>query len=179
MRNEKFLYLCEINIKFEKLMKKLMTLAFLAAILVSCNFSKGIKTDLTTGLTYSYNGFALDKAIVMNNNNTVNSKNHPLNSKLIVVLQGIKNYTEVEGKVYPGCSLDVTDEAGNVVLHYDDMFEGAEATKEDASVLSLSVTIGEPMAVGKNYTFKAHVFDKKNTENTIDIDLDFEVTEAN
>ena len=164
--------------KLEKRMKKLFTLILLTTILSGCNFSKGIKTDLTTGLTYSYNGFRIDKAIVVNNNKPVQGKKHPINSKLGVILQGVKNYTVEDGKVYPGCSLEVTDEAGNIVLHNDDIFEGTEATKEEASALSISVTLGNPIVAGNNYMLKAHVYDKKKPENAIDIELGFEVTEA-
>jgi len=167
------------KIKKKKKMKKLMTFILLMAVLVSCNFSKGIKTDFKTGLSYSYNGFAVDKATVVNDGNPVDGKKHPVNSKLSIVLQGVKNYTEVDGKVYPGCSLKVTDEVGNVVLDKEDLFEGAEATKKDASTLSITVTLGSPFAAGNNYKLKAQVYDKKKTENVIDIELDFELTEAN
>lgn len=160
-------------------MRKLVPLFLMVLLLTSCNFSKGVKADLMTGLTYSYNGFAVDKAIVVNNGNTVNGKKHPQNSQLTVVLQGVRNYTEVDGKVYPGCSLEVIDEAGNIVLKNDDLFKGVEATKEDASTLSASVTLGSPMAAGNSYKMKAKVYDKKNTENVIDIELSFDVTDAN
>mgnify|MGYP003623429965 FL=1 len=110
-------------------MKKLATFVLLAAILTGCSFSKGVKTDLTTGLTYSYNGFGIKDAVVLCNDSPVKGKTYPEGSILKIELHGVKNYTMEDEKAYPGCSILVTDEDGNVTLKNDDIFENVEITK--------------------------------------------------
>lgn len=157
-------------------MKKLITLALLTVILVSCNFSKGINTDLTTGLTYSYNGFGVSKVKVLyKNSEPIKGKTHPKGSSLKIELHGVKNYTEENGKIYPGCSVAVTDKEGNVVLESEDLYKDYKATKKDFQVPYITLDFGNSFSPGQEYTFNAHFFDKKNPENVIDIKLEFEV----
>jgi len=163
-------------------MRKLITpaLATVSICLIawSCNFSKGIKTDLVTGITTSYNGFAIEQiSVVDGDDNQLSKSEVALDSKFSIVYEGIENYTLKDGKAFPGLSLHVTDAAGNDILNEVDLFassvDGYSPT--DASVLRGSVTVGDPMKAGETYHCKMRVFDKQNPESEIVSELDFTV----
>lgn len=158
-------------------MKKFLALIFLAALLAAC--SKGTSTDLTTGLSYTYNGFGMDKVKVLDSNGKdIKSKKHPVGSTLKIEMHGIKNYTEEDGKIYPGCSVTAIDkETQEVVLQSEDIFANYNGTtKKEFAMPYITLSFGNTFVADKEYILKAHFFDKKNVENVIDIELDFEVT---
>lgn len=69
--------------------------AIFAAILVlaACSFSKGVKKDLTTGLSTSYNGFSVENiSLVGDNEQTISTKEVSMDSKFAIVFEGIANY---------------------------------------------------------------------------------------
>jgi len=158
------------------MIKKLTTLILLTVLLSGCNFSKGVKADLTTGLKYSYNGFGIDEAKVFCNGSPAKSRNYPEGSILKIELHGIRNYEVENGKISPGCSIVVTDEEQNIVLQSDDLFKGVEVSKEQFAVPNITVTFGNSFSAGKKYTLNAHFYDKKKPENVIDIEQTFDVT---
>jgi hypothetical protein len=60
--------------------------------------------------------FSKEKEKVINDNIiTANDENY-------LLFEGLKGFSEIEGKVYPGLSMKVTDEAGAEVLNYEDLF---------------------------------------------------------
>lgn len=158
-------------------MKKI-TLSFLSAsLLVACNFSTGIKKDLSTGLSYSYNGFAVSEVYFVDSDNIPKGTNEvELNSNVALVVQGIENYTMVDEKAYPGMSLYVTDKEGNNIIGEDDLFESNIGySAQDASVLRGTITIGEPMVAGETYHVELKIWDKHNAENNIAASIDLRV----
>ncbi|MBX2899355.1 MAG: hypothetical protein KF775_06880 [Cyclobacteriaceae bacterium] len=145
----------------------------------SIGFSKGVKADLRTGAKTTYSGFAVENIYLVNaDDQQLGSNELPLNSKFSVVYEGVANYTQKEGKVFPGLSMEVTDEAGNFILNEADLFssytDGFEA--ETASVLRGTVTVGEPMQAGQSYNCKVRVFDK-NSDAELVTTLKFKVKE--
>ena len=147
----------------------LITLATL--ILTSCSggFSKGVKKDIGTGLIATYNGFSVDDVyIVIDGKKALNNK-VPLGKKLYIEAAGVDFYEVVDGKVFPGCSIILTDKAGKELLNLPDAFtdlnEGVNA--KDATMLDASLNTGEPMEVGQTYTLKVRFYDKKKKENEI------------
>lgn len=144
-------------------------------LLAAC--SKGIKKDLTTGLTTSYNGFAVEEILLVDSaDQTLTSTQVPLDSRFSIVMQGIANYELKDAKAFPGLSMQVTDKQGNAIINEADLFGGSEGySEQDASVLRATVTVGSPMQSGETYHCKVRVFDKNKAESEIVCELDFSV----
>ena len=155
-----------------------ISLATLAAIvLCACSFSAGTHKDLGTGLSYSYNGFAVDEVLLVGPDNEVMSNNEvDLNTKVAIVVQGLQNYELADGMAHPGLMLKLTDTAGNPVLDEEDLFADSEGyPAEDASVLRGSVTVGNPMKSGETYHLQIRVWDKQKPESVLTADVDLVV----
>lgn len=157
-------------------MKKLITVLLFTAIMSGCNFSKGIKTEFSTGLTYSYNGFRIDDVKVLNSSlNPIKGKKHAEGTVLRIELHGIKGYAVENGKIYPGCSVGVTDNEQNIILKNEDIFKDYETTADHFAVPYINLSFGNSFLAGKEYELNAHFYDKKKPENIIDIKLKFEI----
>ena len=152
-------------------------LAACTFVLCACNFSVGTKKDFGTGLSYKYNGFAVDEVLLVGPDNTAMSSNEvALNSKVGIVVQGLTNYQLKEDKAYPGIQLSVTDKAGTAVIDEADLFANSEGySTDDASVLRGTVTVGDPMKAGETYHMKMRVWDKTKPENELTAEVDIVV----
>ncbi len=160
-------------------MKKITAFFLLTASIISCNFSKGVKKDLNTGLSISYNGFAVEDVYLMDTSaNKLNSNIVSLGNVVLIRATGVENYQEKDGKVYPVCSILLTDKAGKEILNIKDAFaelkDGVNAS--DAKVLTASVNTGNPMIAGETYHLTTTFFDKQKADNTIACNVDL-VTE--
>ncbi len=161
---------------------KLLVSFFLITILISCSggFSKGIKKDVLTGLTTSYNGFALEDIYLMDRNGTkLNSNAVSLGSVLIVEAAGVTNFTEKDGKVFPGCQIILTDKDHKEVLNLPDAFADLNdgTPLKEANVLQATLTTGDPMVVEETYHLSVRFFDKLNKENVIKSTVDIKMKE--
>jgi selenophosphate synthase len=160
-------------------MKKnnMLIAAIAITLFTSCNFSKGVKKDLSTGLSTSYNGFAVEDVYLTVDGNKLNNNKVTLGKEILVVANGIENYEEKAGKVFPGCSILLTDKAGKEILNladaFADMKDGAEASK--ASILSATLNTGSPMVIGQIYHLKTRFYDKLKKESEIVSDIDIEM----
>jgi hypothetical protein len=157
------------------IMKQLLFFAATVFFLCSCNFSKGVKKDLGTGLSSVYNGFTVDDIyLVDTEGNRLNSNAIALGSKISVVASGVDYFTEKDGKVFPGCRIVLTDKNNKDILNLPDAFasmtEGTSST--DARVLRASISTGNPMVVGETYHLNVQFFDKNNKENLIVSNVD-------
>jgi hypothetical protein len=143
-------------------------------LLSGCNFSVGTNKDLGTGLSYSYNGFAVDEVLLVGPDNVAQDNNEVLlNTKIAIVAQGIKNYVLKDGKAFPGLELKLTDNAGTFILDEADLFANTEGYSEaDAGILRGSVTVGDPMKSGETYHLKMRVWDKIKPENELSAEVD-------
>jgi hypothetical protein len=148
-----------------------------ALILCACNFSVGTNKDFATGLSYSYNGFAVDEVLLVGPDNVAQSNNEvQLNSKVAIVAQGITNYELKDGKAFPGLMLSLTDKSGHSIIEEADLFANSEGySATDAAALRGSVTVGDPMTSGETYHLKMRVWDKIKPENELTAEVDIVV----
>jgi len=158
-------------------MKKLKTpLAALLMVLVmtGCNFSKGTKKDLRTGLSFNYSGFMVKDVLLIDPANQPMTDNKvQLNTQVAIVALGVNNYGLKDGKVFPGMMLLVTDPTGTPVLKAEDLFAGDQGhPPASATELRGDITIGKPMAAGQTYHVKVRIWDKVNTENELNAETD-------
>lgn len=159
-------------------MNRSSIIVMLLVFCCACNFSKGVKKDLSTGLTTSYNGFHIEDTWLEDGaGNKLSSNKVPLGSTLVVVASGVSHYTEKEGLVYPGCTIILTDTSGKEILHIPDAFSGrTEGLKPaEATRLSASLNTGNPMTIGATYNLKTTFFDKQNKANLIKSELKIEM----
>lgn len=158
-------------------MKTFSTLFLIGSLIsfASCNFSAGTNKDLSSGLSYSYNGFSVEKVVLVDAENIIKTDNKvTLNSKVDISVEGLTNYTLKDNKAFPGLMLVVTDKQGNAVINEADLFSGSEGySTEDASFIRGTVTVGTPMKSGETYHVKMRVWDKNKpeTELTAEVDL--------
>ena len=99
-------------------------------------------------------------------------------SVIAVVVTGIKKFTLVSERAYPGVSFTVKDTSGNTVMQTGNLFENYSNgfSEMDAQTLRASLTIGAPLKDG-NYTLEAKFWDTKG-KGVITSTLDFSVIPA-
>lgn len=155
----------------------LFLLACCALFVTACNFSAGTNKDLSTGLSYSYYGFSVEKVVLVDSENSIKSDNEVvMNSKVAIAVEGLSNYTLKDNKAYPGLQLLVTDKQGSAVVNETDLFSDTEGyPAEDAAFLRGTVTIGEPMKAGETYHVKVRIWDKNKTDNELTAEVDLVV----
>lgn len=142
-----------------------------------CNFSKGTKKDLTTGLSYNYNGFSVNDVILIDaQNNKMNTNKVSLNTQIAVAAIGVANYSIKDGKAFPGMALIVTDKNGTPVINAADLFQGGEGyPPEKATELRGTISVGKPMESGQTYHVKLHIWDKVTPKNEINAEVNLVV----
>jgi hypothetical protein len=150
----------------------------MAWLCYACNFSAGTNKDFATGLSFSYNGFRVERVVLVGPDNAALADNEvPLNSQVALVVEGLSNYALKDDKAFPGMMMTVTDKAGVAVISEADLFsagtEGYPAV--DASVLRGTITIGNPMVSGETYHAKIRVWDKVKPENELTAEVDLKV----
>lgn len=158
-------------------MKKTFNAIILLFIFASCNFSKGVKKDLNTGLTTSYNGFAVDDVFLTQGEEggtKLSSNKVALGARINVMATGVANFAETNGMVFPGCTIILTDKAGKELLNLPDAFSdmGNGLKREEATTLRATLTTGDPMTAGETYHLKCRFYDKKKKENEIVTNVD-------
>jgi hypothetical protein len=156
---------------------------FLALLLIYflSRCSVGVNKDLLTGLTYSYKGLSLEDAYLVIDNIKLKTNEIEYGERVNIILSGVKGYELDNGKVEIGCKIVVSDSEGNAVISADDVFaasyEGGLAP-EDAEVLSTALTVGKPLEIGKEYTWKSLFWDK-NGKGTINTEIKIKIIPMN
>lgn len=160
-------------------MKKITSLLLAATAFTwfACSFSAGTNKDLSTGLSYTYNGFTVSEVVLAGPDNMPMSNNEvQLNTTVAIVVQGLANYTLKEDKAYPGMMLSVTDKQGSAVIDEADLFAGGDGySATDAAILRGTVTVGDPMVSGETYHVKMRIWDKNKSENELTAEVDLVV----
>jgi hypothetical protein len=115
--------------------------------------------------------FSKDKGKVINDNMiTSNDENY-------LLFEGLKGFSETEGKVYPGLSMKVADDAGVEVLNYEDLFADYTAAGLDFSDFNGRVTssfIIPPGEVKNPLHLNVIIWDKKSSAKlVVSADLTF------
>ena len=158
-------------------MKKIGLFIFSIAILSisACNYSKGVKKDLATGLSASYNGLTIEDIYLADSaGNRLSNNRIPLGNKIAIVATGVDYFESKEGKVFPGCRILLTDKNKKEVLNLPDAFsEMVNGTPEsEVKTLQASLNTGNPMLVGETYHLSVRFFDKNKKENEILADVE-------
>jgi len=149
-------------------------------VIVSCQFSKGVKKDLNTGLSASYNGLKIDDIFLADESGNRLSKNEiKLGAKVWVVASGVDYFTEKEGKVFPGCQILLTDKNQHEILNLPDAYADLTAGTPvaQAKILQAKLSTGQPMVSGATYHLLVRFYYKKDQEKNIVSNVDLKMEE--
>jgi hypothetical protein len=144
-------------------------------MLQGCNFSKSVNTDLLTGLTTVGNGLSCDDVYMSMTDGHIQKNTFIYGEEFDVNFSNIEGFTKVEGAVFPGLSLVVTDEAGEIVMETDDLYAGyTEGMDFSPLLLAATLTVATPIQSNNNYLLSVKVWDKEGP-GTFTAKLPFEV----
>ena len=133
--------------------------------------------DNDTELQTSFQGLSVENTYIADGDNKkIAVSEIALNTRFSIVYEGVKNFTMKDGKVFPGISIQVTDNDGNTVINEADQLashvEGLD--EKDASTLRATVAASDPIKPGK-YIVSVIVTDKNNGNASINSTWSFEV----
>jgi hypothetical protein len=168
------------NKKHKRMTRLYIQLITLLLVISSCQFSKGVKKDLTTGLSASYNGFAIEDIYLADETGSRLTDNAiKMGSKVLVVVTGVDYFSEKEGKVFPGCRIILTDKDKKELLHLPDAFSNMDEgiSSSDAKTLQGQLNTGDPMIVGETYHLSVRFYDKNKKDNEIVANIDLKMKE--
>jgi predicted small secreted protein len=155
----------------------IIALILSCVVFAGCNFSKGAKKDLSTGLSFNYNGFIVKDVLLINAASQRMTDNKvKLNTQVSIVAIGLNNYGLKDGKVFPGMMLVVTDKNGTPIINAADLFDGNQGyPPPNASELRGDITLAQPMVVGETYHVKIRIWDKVKTDNELNAEVNLVV----
>lgn len=138
----------------------------------------GIFKDADIGLITTWQGIEPASTKLVMNEEEIHHTDIPLGESFVLLHQQVKNLVQRNGKISIGCSLRITDTAGRVLLHEQDLFAGNPPRQpEDAQLLRCTISTGAPMQWDTQYHITILFWDKygkgrienKFTITTIDI----------
>lgn len=160
-------------------MIKTMALLLTVSILFACSgVSVGIKKDLNTGMVTTNRGMQAASAKMMMNDETMTEAVVPLGESFFIVNEGVEGLTVKDNKVSVGCSLQITDKSGQVLLSEADLFKGNDVfDKDKAGYLRCIVNTGKPMQKNEQYNISV-VFTDKYGKGSVDNKVTIKMIEA-
>lgn len=122
---------------------------------------QGTVNHPATGMTATYRNMEAEEIKLVMNDEVLGHTDIPLGEKFYIINEGVKGLIDKEGMVSIGCSLQITDEQGNVIMDEPDLFSGNDIfKKEEATFLRCAVSTGRPMETEYYYTVRAKFWDK-------------------
>ncbi|MCK4749244.1 MAG: hypothetical protein KAT15_19460 [Bacteroidales bacterium] len=141
----------------------------------SCDFNKSIHKDLATGLVTRGDGLSCESVYLAKGEETIKRNSFIYGEKFLVVFNNIEGFHKTDNYAFPGMSMRVTGEEGEVLLEEDDLYSGAtEGYNYDPLQLHATITAAAPIHSGNTYHLEIKIWDKKG-EGTFTADLDFNV----
>ena len=157
------------------MIKRILYASFLLAFLSACDAHHSVSKDLSTGLQTSSNGLKAESVFLSDEyDNRLGTNQIHLGSTIKIVATGVSDLVIENGRVYPGCSIEVTGKDGKNILHIEDAFDDMPDgfNKDSATVLKARLTTGSPMTAGEKYQFRAVFFDKRKPGNQIKSEIE-------
>jgi len=161
-----------------KLIPSVPVLLILALFLfLGC--TSGTSTNLNTGQQTKNVGLSFDETYLSVNDTKLNTNEVTLGDIVKLNFIGLTGFNEVDGKIYPGMSMDVTDSNGGSILSLPNMTSDYSLNGTNPNTIfekiSLSLTTGLPMEVGQTYQVKIAMWDTKAAssylESTVNITM--------
>ncbi len=143
-------------------MKKFKLIFFLSVILLGSCAPPQPKIKIIK----EENGLKCDSIGILYMNNLIETPVVvPLDSTLEMVFKGLTGFREKNDIVYPGGTLKVIDENGEVIFTIEDVFISLDETGADKKKVNEQVSMiletGSPMKKGFTYTWENTIWDKR------------------
>lgn len=156
-------------------MKRYLTFLLAISIATGCDSHHSVSKDFSTGLQTSSTGLKSESVFLADaNDNRLGTNQIHLGSTIKIIATEVSGLVTENGRVYPGCSIEVTGNDGIKILTikdaFDDMPDGIN--KDSATVLKARLTTGSPMKAGEKYQFRAVFFDKRKAGNQIKSEIE-------
>lgn len=133
---------------------------------VSIGFTKGAKIS-SSGLKTVHNGLTFEESYFIADGTKTESNEVKIGQKVAIVFDGIGGLKEKNGKVFPQLNILVLDAKNQIVVAYDDLLKSDTGYDViDATMLTGSLTIGDPLKKGESYTLTVTIGDK-DTDSSI------------
>ncbi len=156
---------------------EILTIVSTIIILHSCNFSKSVNTDLITGLTTVGNGLTCEDVYLSMADGQIQKNTFIYGEEFDMNFNDIKGFSKVGEAVFPGLSLNVANESGEIVMETEDLYAGyTEGLDFSPLLLAATLTVAKPIQSGNNYLLTVKVWDKKGT-GTFSAKMPFEVVD--
>ncbi|MFA4870735.1 MAG: hypothetical protein WC623_21240 [Pedobacter sp.] len=134
---------------------------------VSIGFAKGAKIS-SSGLKTVNDGLTFKESYFIADGVKTESNEVQIGQKVAIVFEGIEGFKEKSGKVFPALSILVLDAKNQVVVTYDNLLKSETGYDvKDATMLTGSLTIGEPLKHGESYTLTVTVGDKESANGIV------------
>ncbi len=143
-------------------MKSINMVIFSLALLTSCNFSKSVKKDFTSGLVTKGDGLSCENVYLVVDENETKQNTFIYGQEFQMNFDNITGFKKEDGNVYPGMQIVVLTLAGDTVLKTIDLY-GDNNEGLDLSPLMLigTVTAASPINSGGEYKLYVNIWDKK------------------
>ncbi|GAO42548.1 hypothetical protein FPE01S_01_15630 [Flavihumibacter petaseus NBRC 106054] len=155
-------------------------LPLLLAIMVAFGSCKhktiaGFKKDAGTGVFTKYANLEPEDVLIVMNGEVINHNTVPLGQDFILINKNVQGFEVRDNKISIGCSLQIRDEQGKLIMDEADLFKGkSEFDPTDAGLLKCHVNTGQPMEWQKQYRVSVRFWDKYGDgkiENDFTIDI--------
>ena len=148
----------------------------LPGVLASCDFSKSVHKDLSTGMVTRGSGLSCDDVEILVNGEVTKETSFTFGERVEVRFNNMDGFTRTDGKAFPGMSIISTDPDGDTVLHISDTYESmTEGYTFDPLVLTAHFTAADPYFSDNEYHQFIRVWDKKDVKSHFTAEFDFNV----
>ena len=138
----------------------LISILSVSLFVISCGSQgTGINKNLNTGMTTKWSGIKPENSKMVMNGEELNHNDIPIGESFEIINEGVVGLTIKDNKVSVGCSLEISDSGGHVLLSEPDLFEGKNEF-DNVDFLRCRVNTGEPMKWEEKYKVKVIFTDK-------------------
>ena len=150
-------------------------IAIIIVTLFSCDFSKSVKVDLTTGLSSKGDGLSSSDVYLSIEDKKISRTTFVYGEVFYVNFRNVSGFKKEGKNVFPGMEISVVGSEGDTAMHYDDMYaDKTEGVDIDPLFLYTNITVAKPMNSNKKYKLYVRIWDKKG-KGTFKTQMDFDV----
>ena len=147
-------------------------------LLQGCNFNTSIKKDLISGAVYTAHGLDSDNVEMEVNGKPSKKNTFTYGDKVEFTFNNIKGLKRKKGKVYPGMSMHIINNAGDTVLQLENLFkDDNDGTDLNPLLLRAFFKAALPHLNKEKYKVILKIWDK-NSPGTITYTMPFEVVKS-
>ena len=130
--------------------------------------------------TYDTDGLNIEGVYLNMDGNGYFETDLPINKTINMIFKEVNGFAAINGKVFPGMAIRVTDLEGNIMLIEKDLFAqyatfGVDPI--DAQTITSKLKVAHPMQLDQNYIWEVHIWDREWPKNAVDAVLEFKVIE--